>query len=95
MDKKEQKYKVTSPIKFDKKRYEEGDFILLDEETAEGLHVELVDNSADEEAEAAAKKKAAEETEAKAKAEKEAAAKKKADEEAEAKKKSAASKKKK
>ncbi len=72
MAKKEQKYKVTSPIKFNKKRYEEGDFILLEEETAEGLHVELVDNSADEEAEAA------EEAEAKAKAEEEAEAKKKA-----------------
>lgn len=73
MSKNEQKYKVTSPIKFNKKRYEEGDFILLDEETAEGLHVELVDNSAAEEAEvkanAEAKKKAAEEAEAKAKAE--------------------------
>ncbi|MEX1120864.1 MAG: hypothetical protein WED82_01935 [Balneolales bacterium] len=39
-DAKEQKYRVTSPIKRNKKRYKPGDSILLTETEAEGLHVE-------------------------------------------------------
>lgn len=46
----EKKYRVTSPIKRNKKRYEVGDTILLTEEEAEGLHVEL-DNGSDSPAE--------------------------------------------
>ncbi len=45
MSKKEQKYKVTSPIRHNGKRYEVGDFILLDEETADGLHVEIAEQT--------------------------------------------------
>ncbi|MEP0004410.1 MAG: hypothetical protein ABJ387_01405 [Balneola sp.] len=74
MSKNEKTYKVTSPIKYNKKRYEVGDSILLDEETAEGLHVELADNASGTEAEAKAKaeaeKKDPEETGAKAKGKK-------------------------
>ena len=95
MSKNEKTYKVTSPIKYNKKRYEVGDSILLDEETAEGLHVELADNPSGTEAEAKAKadaeKKAAEEKEAQAKAEaeKKAAEEKEAQAKAEAEKKAA------
>jgi len=48
MSKNENKYKVTSPIRYNGKRYNVDDHILLEEEVAEGLHVELADGTAEE-----------------------------------------------